>query len=112
MIGGQCLAVAASARSCVSPGRPARHWSPLAVSVALWCAGAVVGVSRPPGGGAHGPAAHVGFSGTGVAAYGDAAAVDNFAGITLAAPAVAMASTPDGNGLLGGGRRRGSVRLR
>jgi hypothetical protein len=49
-------------------------------------------------------AAHEGFSGTGVAAYGDAPSVTNFAGITLAAPAVALASTPDGQGLLGGGR--------
>jgi len=44
------------------------------------------------------PAAYVGFSGTGVAAYGDAPSLGGFAGITLAAPAVAMASTPSGNG--------------
>jgi hypothetical protein len=39
-----------------------------------------------------------GFSGTGVAAYGSAATVPNFAGLTLAAPAVAIASTPTGQG--------------
>jgi len=33
-----------------------------------------------------------------VAAYGDAPSLGGFAGITLAAPAVAMASTPSGNG--------------
>jgi hypothetical protein len=42
--------------------------------------------------------AHLGFSGAGVAAYGDAESVNNFAGMTLAAPAVAMAATPDGHG--------------
>ena len=42
--------------------------------------------------------AHVGFSGTGVAAYGDAASVPNFAGMELSAPAVAMDGTPDGGG--------------
>jgi hypothetical protein len=42
--------------------------------------------------------AHVAFSGTGVAAYGDAATVNNFSGVALAAPAVAMASTPTGKG--------------
>jgi hypothetical protein len=39
-----------------------------------------------------------GFSGTGVAAYGDAMALANFAGITVTSPLVAMAPTPDGKG--------------
>jgi hypothetical protein len=43
-------------------------------------------------------AAHGVFSGTGVAAYGDAASIANFAGMTLDAPAIAMAGTPDGKG--------------
>jgi hypothetical protein len=43
-------------------------------------------------------ASHIGFSGSGVAAYGDAPSVGSFAGATLAAPAVAIASTPTGKG--------------
>jgi len=40
----------------------------------------------------------VGFSGSGVVAYGDAPSLGGFAGTTLAAPAVAMAPTPTGKG--------------
>ncbi|HTZ09462.1 MAG TPA: CHAP domain-containing protein [Acidimicrobiales bacterium] len=38
------------------------------------------------------------FSGTGISAYGDAASEGSFSGLTLSAPAVAMAATPDGQG--------------
>jgi hypothetical protein len=59
----------------------------------------IVGIASPRGRSLEmAPVAHIGFSGTGVAAYGDAPSVPNFAGITLNAPAVAIASTPSGKG--------------
>ena len=70
------------------------------LTAALCGAVCVVGAA-PPGGAAPlaGPAALAGFSGTGVAAYGDASVDGQLgAGVSLAAPAVAMASTPDGRG--------------
>ena len=45
-----------------------------------------------------GPASASLFAGGGVSAYGDAATYGSFNGITLASPAVAMASTPSGKG--------------
>ncbi len=41
---------------------------------------------------------YAGFSGTGVAGYGDAPSLGGFSGITLDAPAVAIASDPVGSG--------------
>jgi len=71
----------------------------MALTGALCIALAVVGASLRHLPALHmTPAEYVGFSGTGVSAYGDAPAVGGFAGITLAAPAVAMAPTPSGHG--------------
>ncbi|HXQ60783.1 MAG TPA: CHAP domain-containing protein [Acidimicrobiales bacterium] len=74
-----------------------RRRSSWAFLAALGIGLTVVGVSAPLGP-AMAAAPHAAFSGTGVAAYGDAPPVGNFAGITLAAPAVAIASTPTGQG--------------
>ena len=69
-----------------------------AVTAALLATFTLVGASPRRPAPAMATVAHVTFSGTGVAAYGDAANVNNFAGLNLAAPAVAMASTPTGKG--------------
>ena len=52
--------------------------------------GTVIGPARP--------ASASLFAGGGVRGFGDAATYGSFAGLTLASPAVAMASTPDGRG--------------
>jgi hypothetical protein len=59
---------------------------------------AFVGASVGPPSSTMALVAHIGFSGTGVAAYGDAPSVGFAAGVTLDAPEVAMAPTPSGNG--------------
>ena len=67
----------------------------LAASVALAGAALAAGWGAAPAV-AVTPAAP--FAGDGVNAYGDAAEYGSFAGVTLSAPAVAMASTPSGKG--------------
>ncbi len=78
----------------------ARHLGTTVFAAAALCGSlAVAGASSgPPAPPMALVAAHIGFSGTGVAAYGDAPPVGFAAGVTLDAPAVAMASTPSGNG--------------
>ena len=76
----------------------ARRWRSLGLTTATLLLGLVVVGVPPRPMPAMATVAHLGFSGTGVAAYGDAPSVSNFAGLTLAAPAVAMASTPTGKG--------------
>jgi len=69
----------------------------LVLATALGAALVLVGVSAAP----PSPlawAADAGFSGTGVAAYGNAAPVGFAGGVTLDAPEVGLASTPSGDG--------------
>jgi len=68
------------------------------VAASLVSAVAAGGADRPTPAPPMRPADHVTFSGTGVSAYGDAASAGSFAGMTLAAPAVAMAPTPSAEG--------------
>jgi len=70
----------------------------MALVIALCCGFAVAGAAPRHRAPRLASAAYVGFSGTGVAGYGDAPSVGGFAGVTLAAPVVAMASTPSGDG--------------
>ena len=74
--------------------------APLHITLTVAVCGAIVVVGASPRRPAPhlAPTAYVGFSGTGVAAYGDAPSLGGFAGVTLAAPAVAIASTPTGKG--------------
>jgi hypothetical protein len=60
------------------------------VLLLAWLGSGTMGVG-PPSAGAL-------FAGGGVSGYGDAATYGSFAGVTLASPAVTMASTPTGNG--------------
>jgi hypothetical protein len=76
-----------------------------AIRVRLTCVPAAVAVlvllSIPLVGTVIGPARPASaslFAGGGVRGFGDAATYGSFAGLTLASPAVAMASTPDGRG--------------
>ena len=68
----------------------------------------VVGMADTPDGGGYWEVASDG----GIFAFGDAAFYGSMGGRPLTAPIVGMAATPDRRRLLGGGLRRGDLRLR
>ena len=79
----------------------ARHrgiWFHIALTAALCSTLAIVSTITPHAAQQVARVDDVGFSGTGVAAYGDAPSIGSFAGVTLNAPAVGLAANPIADG--------------